>query len=140
MAAESCTICLESLSPSKNDVVIPCGHTYHSKCLTGWFQIQSTRTCPLCRKDVPTDVEKEAVRDTPIPRVYVPRTILDAVASCQGVISPLDDAILQEFVCDHSPSHFSLTRPNYDFILTSAGGSALEDYQWNVLVTMFPSR
>lgn len=140
MTSESCTICLESLSQSKSDAVIPCGHTYHSKCLTGWFETQKTRTCPLCRKDVPTDAEKAELCHTPLPRVYIPRSILDAVAYCQGIISPLDDEILQEFVSHHSPTHFILTRLNYEFILTSAGGSALEDYQWDVMINMFPSR
>lgn len=40
-----CPICLE---PQLSQVrEMPCGHTYHNKCLVPWLKVQ--RTCPNCR-------------------------------------------------------------------------------------------
>lgn len=32
-------------------VATPCEHVFHKRCLQEWFQL--SRTCPVCRTDVP---------------------------------------------------------------------------------------
>ena len=39
-----CPICLNNL---KNNVTLPCGHSYHSECILNW--IEKNNTCPICR-------------------------------------------------------------------------------------------
>ncbi|XP_057419203.1 uncharacterized protein LOC130713455 [Lotus japonicus] len=46
-----CSVCMEGFerqrSPDGNKRV-PCGHVYHSNCITVW--LQSCNSCPLCRR------------------------------------------------------------------------------------------
>lgn len=51
-----CSICLEELNVNGPDVYrIVCGHIFHRRCITRWFEIESTTqesmqvTCPNCR-------------------------------------------------------------------------------------------
>lgn len=50
---ESCTICLDQLFPSFSPDIItrlqPCGHYYHSDCITLWTD--KSNSCPTCRRD-----------------------------------------------------------------------------------------
>ncbi|KAH6872081.1 hypothetical protein B0T10DRAFT_381472, partial [Thelonectria olida] len=43
-----CVICLQTLQ--ERDIVrhLPCGHMFHSDCITKWFLNQHD-TCPLCK-------------------------------------------------------------------------------------------
>lgn len=44
-----CMICLEKTWDSQNNFqMLRCGHSYHSKCLEGWFK--EHYTCPTCKK------------------------------------------------------------------------------------------
>ncbi|KAJ9419608.1 hypothetical protein QL093DRAFT_1456803 [Fusarium oxysporum] len=45
-----CVICLEPMADS--DIVrrLPCGHTFHSSCITPWY-LGRHYTCPLCIAD-----------------------------------------------------------------------------------------
>ena len=45
---EDCSVCLSEM---KNRVVAhtPCGHKFHSKCLTMWRETNGNAHCPLCR-------------------------------------------------------------------------------------------
>ncbi|CAN6204491.1 unnamed protein product [Urochloa humidicola] len=49
---DPCGICLDGLtSPSRTPPVnLPCGHAFHSQCITKWF-FKGT-ACPLCRHDL----------------------------------------------------------------------------------------
>lgn len=53
-----CPICLlrfsESCEKDKTAVKLPdCGHIFHVECLTKW--LNHTSSCPMCRRDLPTD-------------------------------------------------------------------------------------
>lgn len=43
-----CSICFEN----DNIGALPCGHTFHSKCITTWFATSGNHTCPYCRSKV----------------------------------------------------------------------------------------
>lgn len=45
-----CTICLEGLSGTRENVALSCYHVFHLACVTSW--VASQRTCPLCRTAV----------------------------------------------------------------------------------------
>ncbi|KAJ9419758.1 hypothetical protein QL093DRAFT_2639486, partial [Fusarium oxysporum] len=42
-----CAICLETMTDSDTVRRLPCGHTFHSGCITPWYLGQHY-TCPLC--------------------------------------------------------------------------------------------
>ena len=46
---ESCAVCWRDFSSAIRPVLLPCGHTYCTECSA------SLRSCPLCRKKVPTN-------------------------------------------------------------------------------------
>jgi len=51
---EECAICLDVLN---KPVILPCGHKYCYDCLEGWrskYVADKNRTCPQCRKGIPT--------------------------------------------------------------------------------------
>lgn len=50
MSRISCSICYDSISSDSILLHLDCGHIYHDKCVSLWFQ-RST-TCPDCRKRV----------------------------------------------------------------------------------------
>nr|QOI90578.1 hypothetical protein HWQ62_00447 [Pyramimonas orientalis virus] len=55
-----CTICL---SHNTNNVgKLPCGHTFHSTCITQWF-LKDKTTCPNCRRNVDFDSMIELLND-----------------------------------------------------------------------------
>jgi hypothetical protein len=43
-----CTICLSDDNTNNDMGKLPCGHTFHTNCITQWFQKNKT-TCPNCR-------------------------------------------------------------------------------------------
>ncbi|GMJ15682.1 hypothetical protein like AT4G05350 [Hibiscus trionum] len=51
----SCSICMESLSPSEGAVAsrrVSCGHVYHRDCITDWLLNGNSNSCPLCRREI----------------------------------------------------------------------------------------
>ena len=44
----SCSICLEKFEAGKYKRVLPCGHTFHKKCIDKW--LKKKLICPICRK------------------------------------------------------------------------------------------
>ncbi|CCW67812.1 unnamed protein product [Phytomonas sp. Hart1] len=45
-----CTICYDDITVDSGARRLPCGHCYHEKCLTQWFEQHST--CPYCRANL----------------------------------------------------------------------------------------
>jgi len=45
---EECVICLERMNTTKSFTMLACGHTYHVKCISRWFQRKPS--CPLCKR------------------------------------------------------------------------------------------
>ena len=42
--SDNCPICLEELI---NELVMPCGHQFHTNCILDWFE--KNKNCPICR-------------------------------------------------------------------------------------------
>lgn len=57
----NCVICLEPFEDKKDNEVstLPCGHKYHTECLTKWLTKENK--CPLCRKKPMSDTNDEKV-------------------------------------------------------------------------------
>lgn len=45
-----CSICYDDLLPNSEAKRLSCGHCYHERCLTQWFE--SSGTCPYCRTTI----------------------------------------------------------------------------------------
>lgn len=61
---ETCGVCFESVH-GKAAQITPCGHYFHSACLTPWTSgdMQGKRTCPSCRTDMyPNDMQRNRLR------------------------------------------------------------------------------
>lgn len=46
-----CTICMEELESDERAKQAPCGHVFHSKCISRWLSLHNS--CPLCRLTIP---------------------------------------------------------------------------------------
>lgn len=46
----ACTICISTLEPSEDCVLLPCGHLFCPPCIREWLGRQ--RSCPVCRREV----------------------------------------------------------------------------------------
>jgi len=53
-----CSVCFNSMFRVQVERTLPCGHTFHTRCLERWKRACTTQdpTCPMCREpfDVPT--------------------------------------------------------------------------------------
>jgi hypothetical protein len=50
---QECLICAETYEIGCVVIPLPCGHLYHSTCVTDWLCRQCT--CPVCRYEIPTN-------------------------------------------------------------------------------------
>lgn len=48
---ETCSICLDDYVEGERLRVLPCEHTYHTKCVDPWLT-KGKRNCPLCKKKI----------------------------------------------------------------------------------------
>lgn len=49
--APDCTICLETLKQGDEVKKLPCGHVFHSVCVTPWL-MKKRAVCPVCRQGI----------------------------------------------------------------------------------------
>lgn len=47
---EECNICMTDYEEGDSQKILPCFHSYHSRCIDKW--IQKNATCPICRVEV----------------------------------------------------------------------------------------
>jgi hypothetical protein len=52
MSTSECPICYENITASTGLTTLPCSHSFHFGCLSGWFKKQEVGTCPCCRKEM----------------------------------------------------------------------------------------
>jgi hypothetical protein len=45
---KECAVCMCKMTAKQEDR-LPCGHAFHSKCLSRWEKTSKNTTCPLCR-------------------------------------------------------------------------------------------
>ena len=50
-----CSICLSEYPVGSYMLFLPCGHSFHSRCLTRW--LSRSHTCPLCRASCAEDAQ-----------------------------------------------------------------------------------
>lgn len=55
---DECHLCLENMKQGENVSVLPCQHTFHTKCVDEMVVHQHI-VCPLCRKSIPLEVMEE---------------------------------------------------------------------------------
>jgi len=48
---KECCICMMEYKEGEVILATPCDHVFHKRCMQEWFQL--SRTCPVCRTDVP---------------------------------------------------------------------------------------
>ncbi|KAK9455976.1 hypothetical protein V1511DRAFT_486889 [Dipodascopsis uninucleata] len=57
-SSAECVICLEDYITGVSQVMkLPCGHEFHSNCITPWLTLRK-RTCPICKRDVTSTNEE----------------------------------------------------------------------------------
>ncbi|GKF29452.1 RING-H2 finger protein ATL16 [Tanacetum coccineum] len=50
---DDCAICLEDFIDKQHiGVVVSCQHSFHEDCINNW--LSNERSCPLCRKSIPS--------------------------------------------------------------------------------------
>ena len=47
----NCSICLNPNRTTRSTSILPCGHSYHKKCIDDW-ESRGNETCPLCRSNI----------------------------------------------------------------------------------------
>lgn len=55
-----CSICQECFDVGHSVLKLPCRHLYHTECVTNWLQVNNT--CPLCRLELPKEVEGRTIK------------------------------------------------------------------------------
>ncbi len=57
-----CSICLEELDENSM-FELECKHTFHAKCIVGWFRTTDKKTCPMCRDNPNKEKETNLQED-----------------------------------------------------------------------------
>lgn len=59
---DACAICLDDYEVGDQLRCLPCGHTFHAKCIAKWL-IERSATCPLCNLDLYEEEEFDEDED-----------------------------------------------------------------------------
>ena len=55
---DGCPICLNDIAPDEEVMVLPCAHSFHTKCVSDWLKRKTL--CPCCNSDVAKVVREDA--------------------------------------------------------------------------------
>jgi hypothetical protein len=56
---KECSVCQELFELDSTCLKLPCTHCFHKDCIVPW--LKDHNTCPVCRKELPTSINNEAV-------------------------------------------------------------------------------
>ena len=70
-----CPICFEDITSKTGHATLACGHTYHLRCISHWFQTSTDPACAYCRKAA-TPSDWSPIVQTPA-RINPPRRRID---------------------------------------------------------------
>jgi hypothetical protein len=91
----ACTICHDDLASGL--AITQCGHVYHRRCLTQWFDKSTGRICPDCRSQLPRlgcvrDIRSRCFRTRPLlPTADAKRNRPRALPAGGGAASAADN-------------------------------------------------
>jgi hypothetical protein len=60
---ECCSMCLEEMEKPCECTKLPCGHTFHTNCISQLRDSSINNKCPLCRADLPPGTLEEEVHE-----------------------------------------------------------------------------
>ncbi|XP_045687316.1 LOW QUALITY PROTEIN: E3 ubiquitin-protein ligase ZNRF4 [Phyllostomus hastatus] len=74
---DTCAICLDEYEEGEQLKILPCSHIYHCKCIDPWFSQAAQRSCPVCKRSVPStedssDSTIESIDEDPYLQGYQP--------------------------------------------------------------------
>lgn len=58
---EKCAMCLEEMEKPRECTKLPCGHTFHTNCISQLRESSIDNKCPLCRTNLPPGTLEEEV-------------------------------------------------------------------------------
>lgn len=62
----NCPICFEDITSKTGHATLACGHTYHMRCISQWFQTATEPACACCRKSA-THTDWSPIVQNPAP-------------------------------------------------------------------------
>jgi hypothetical protein len=76
-SSHECAICLETMPIGTTVRILPCRHSFHHECITGWLK-EEKYTCPMCKFDLSQHFEeqKQAKETMQLPRKSLSHRIL----------------------------------------------------------------
>lgn len=94
---DSCCICLESFENDSEKIMLSCNHVLHSDCLYNYmlnnYNTKTTfNTCPLCRKYISTNIQKNYIFNNN------KRLSLDSTYIIGFIVACLTNKLLGKFI------------------------------------------
>lgn len=76
----SCVVCSEAIL-SKESCFLPCGHIYHSACITQWLSVGAQGCCPQCKRNA----KKEQLRVLRFEVIHCSQELAEQVERMQAL-------------------------------------------------------